>query len=71
MELGINYEIDCKFIDLRMPKLEEKILFIKDRVCHDHSFIVPDFKLSDLDLTGYINKIAQGNLCDLEDEFLI
>lgn len=71
VELGINYELTCQFVDLRVPKLEEKISFIKDRSFLQHKMDTPDFKLSDLDFTQYINKIAQCNLCDLEEETLI
>ena len=36
VELGIEYEIVCKFMDVRAPKLEQKINYIKDRNCHEH-----------------------------------
>ena len=31
IEKGIVYEIDCKFIDLRAAKLEQKIDYLKER----------------------------------------
>lgn len=71
--LGITYELECKFIDLRAAKLEQIIDYIKvkDDCDHEHEHEQPNFRYTMLDLSKLVNNIAQSRFCDLEAEELI
>lgn len=59
IEKGIDYELDCKFIDLRYAKLEQKLQYLKQKAySQDQLLEQPEFQFSPLGFAKFVNTIA-------------